>query len=220
MTEQFEKSATKSLYHLRDRTVFRITVLIVLVIILVLSLLLSTGLGAYKISVGDILKALFSEKEGLSRQEELNRQIIWTIRFPRTLVAGLVGVCLSLSGAILQGIMRNPLASPNIIGVSSGAGITGIFILILYPQFIYLVPPFSFIGALLTTLLIYILAWKEGINPTRMILAGVAVSAFLGAGINALLIFLTVYTAWWILWLEVFKQGHGSILECCGLMQS
>jgi iron complex transport system permease protein len=183
MTKQFLKSVTKSLYHLKERAVYRITVLILLAVTLIVSLLLSTALGAYKITVVDVLKAIFLEKEGL------NRQIIWTIRFPRTLVAGLVGTCLSLSGVILQGIMQNPLASPNIIGVSSGAGLTGIIILILFPQFIYLVPPFSFIGALLTTLFIYILAWKNGINTSRMILAGVAVSSFLGAGINALLIF-------------------------------
>ncbi|KPU43386.1 putative siderophore transport system permease protein YfhA [Oxobacter pfennigii] len=174
---------TDSLKKIRERTVFRVTVLISLIIILILSLFISTALGAYKITVGEVLRTIFVEREGLSRQ------IIWTIRFPRTLVAGLVGVCLSLSGVILQGIMRNPLASPSIIGVSSGAGITGIFILILFPEFIYLVPPVSFIGALSTTLLIYALAWKDGINPMRMVLAGVAVSAFLGAGINALLIF-------------------------------
>jgi iron complex transport system permease protein len=183
MTMQAIEPETSSLSQVKERTIFRITVLIVMAVLLAVSLLLGTMLGAYKISAGDVLRAMFTEREGL------NRQIIWTIRFPRTLVAGLVGVCMSLSGAILQGIMRNPLASPNIIGVSSGAGITGIFILILYPSQIYLVPPLSFVGALAATLLIYSLAWKNGINPMRMILAGVAVSALLGAGINALLIF-------------------------------
>ncbi len=183
MTSNYIKPAAFSLSHLRERTAFRITVLVMLSAAFVVSLLLSTALGAYSISVGDVLKSIFIDKEGI------NHQIIWTIRFPRTLVAGLVGVCLSLSGAILQGIMRNPLASPNIIGVSSGAGITGIFILIIFPEFTHLVPILSFAGALATTLLIYLLAWKNGINPMRMILAGVAVSALLGAGINALLIF-------------------------------
>lgn len=183
MTRQFIKPETKSLSRLKERTVFRITVLILLSAVLFLTIVLSTALGAYRITAGNVLKAIFLDREGL------NRQIIWTIRFPRTLVAGLIGVCLALSGAILQGVMRNPLASPNIIGVSSGAGITGIFILVLFPNLIYLVTPVSFIGALLTTVLIYILSWKNGINPIRMILSGVAVASLLGAGINALLIF-------------------------------
>lgn len=119
----------------------------------------------------------------------MNHQIIWNVRLPRTLVAGLVGICLSLSGIILQGVMRNPLASPNIIGVSSGAGLTAFIIMIIFPQYYYLVPAGAFVGALLATLLIYALAWKNGIQPMRMILAGVAVSSFLGAGINALMMF-------------------------------
>ena len=111
------------------------------------------------------------------------------IRLPRSITAGLVGFCLSLAGCLLQGVMRNPLASPNIIGVSSGAGFAAVIIFILFPGYYYLVTPFAFLGAFLTTLLVYALSWKGGASPLRLILSGIAVSSFLGAGSNALMIF-------------------------------
>lgn len=148
-----------------------------------LSLVLSVSFGALRIPPGDVVRAILHPDEGV------NRQIIWNIRLPRTLVAGLVGICLSISGVILQGIMKNPLASPGIIGVSSGAGLAAVIILVALPDYYFLVTPFAFLGALAATILIYLLAWKNGINPMRLILSGVAVSAFLGAGINALMIF-------------------------------
>ena len=101
-------------------------------------------------------------------------QILWNIRLPRTLVAALVGIDLALSGVILQAIMKNPLADPHIIGI--------------FPEHSALITPAAFVGAMGAAVLIYLLAWKNGIQPIRIILAGVAVSAFLGAGISALMI--------------------------------
>ena len=115
-------------------------------------------------------------------------QILWNIRLPRTLVAALVGIALALSGAILQAIMKNPLADPHIIGISSGAGLMGILVLLLFPEHSALITPAAFVGAMGAAVHIYLLAWKNGIQPIRIILAGVAVSAFLGAGISALMI--------------------------------
>lgn len=157
-------------------------VLIVLILLFVFSFFLSVGNGAVKISPAEIIKSIFNKNN-------INYQIIWNVRLPRTLVAALVGVCLSLSGAILQGIMRNPLAGPNIIGVSSGGGLFALIILILFPKYYYLVPIDAFCGALFATLFIYILAWKEGVQPTRLVLAGVAVSSLFTAGTNALMTF-------------------------------
>ena len=119
----------------------------------------------------------------------VHEKIIMNIRLPRTVVAVLVGINLSLSGAILQAVMKNPLADPHIIGISSGAGLAGIAILRMLPDESWLVTPVAFLGAMAAAVCIYILAWKNGIRPVRIILAGVAVSAFLGAGISALMIF-------------------------------
>ncbi len=113
---------------------------------------------------------------------------IWNIRFPRMILAALVGCNLALSGAILQGVMKNPLADPSIIGISSGAGLFGIIILVIFPQYQQFVPLAAFGGAMLAAAIIYLLAWKGGIQPMRVILAGVAVSALFGAGISGTLV--------------------------------
>ncbi len=134
-------------------------------------------------------------------EDETKRQILENIRLPRTIVAVLVGVNLSLSGAILQAVMKNPLADPHIIGISSGAGLFGIAVMMIAGDAGALVTPAAFIGAMLAAALIYLLAWKDGIRPIRVILAGVAVSAFLGAGISALLIFYSDKVHGALLWM-------------------
>lgn len=143
----------------------------------------SVSLGSVAIPPGEILSTLFSGAEGT------HGSILMNIRLPRTIVAALVGINLALSGAILQAVMKNPLADPHIIGISSGAGLFGIVVMLAFPQLSYLVGPAAFLGALGAAAIIYILAWKNGIRPVRIILAGVAVSAFLGAGISATMIF-------------------------------
>lgn len=149
----------------------------------ILTFLVSVGNGAVQMSPVKIIKTLLFD------QGSTSYQIIWNVRIPRTIVAALVGVNLSLAGVVLQGIMRNPLASPSTIGVSAGAGLVGLIFLILFPQYYYLAPIGSFLGALGATMLIYGLAWNGGVMPTRMILAGVAVSSLFGAGNNALMTF-------------------------------
>jgi iron complex transport system permease protein len=176
-------SIEESKKKVRERTVYRFAVLAVLLCLCILSLIFSVSLGALRIPIGDVVRAVLHPEEGV------NRQVIWNIRLPRTLVAGLTGICLSLSGAILQGIMRNPLASPGIIGISSGAGLAAVIILIMLPNYYFLVTPFAFLGAMTATIIIYLLSWKKGINPMRLVLSGVAVSSLLGAGINGLMIF-------------------------------
>lgn len=168
---------------LSGRNIRRVLILTTLFFLCTLAFMISLRMGALKLSFQQILQALFADTTGI------NYQIIYNIRLPRTLVAGLVGMSLALSGCILQGIMRNPLASPHLIGISAGAGLAGIFILIVLPSSFHLLTPAAFVGALLTTVLIYALAWQQGLKPTRLILAGVAVSSFLGAWITALMIF-------------------------------
>ncbi len=161
----------------------KLVILGMLFVFLVVSILLSISLGATTIPVSKIFQALIVEKEGLTYN------IVKNIRMPRTFVGMLVGICLALSGAILQGVMRNSLASPNIIGVSSGAGLAATICLVLIPEYAYLTPIAAFIGAFVTTILIYMISYKNGIRPLRMVLAGVAVSSLVNAIINLILIF-------------------------------
>jgi iron complex transport system permease protein len=187
------------------RTSKRIALLVLFACFCVLAFLISLKLGSHNVPVSQIVSSMFSGGVGT------DYQIIHNIRLPRTLVAACVGLCLSLSGCLLQGIMRNPLAAPHLIGVSAGAGLAGVVILILYPGIYYLLPPVAFAGALLTTLLVYVLAWRQGLRPSRLILAGVAVSSFLGAMITALMIFFpTECTMYWDSWWGACPPAHGS----------
>ncbi len=154
-----------------------------MMVLLPIALIVSLQCGSCSIGPIDVFKAIFIDKTSV------NHQILWNVRLPRVLVGGVVGMCLALSGAILQGVLRNPLAAPNIIGVSSGAGFAGFVILIVFPDLTRLVPAGAFIGALASTLAVYSLAWSRGVQPLRLVLAGVAVSSLLGAGMSTLMIF-------------------------------
>ena len=84
--------------------------------------------------------------------DNASRQILLNIRLPRAIVAALVGMNLAVSGAVLQAVMKNPLADPHIIGISSGAGLAGIFVIVLFPALEYLIVPTAFCGAMLAGL--------------------------------------------------------------------
>lgn len=168
---------------LKDSKKFKISVILILICLLVVGFILGNAKGTLEVSVGRIFEVLFND------DGSAERMVIWNIRFPRMILAALVGVNLALSGAILQGVMGNPLADPGIIGISSGAGLFAILILVVFPQYQSLVPIAAFLGAMLAAVIIYVLAWKNGIQPIRIILAGVAVSALFGAGISSLLVF-------------------------------
>ncbi|MBQ9338075.1 MAG: iron ABC transporter permease [Lentisphaeria bacterium] len=161
----------------------RLTVLAILLALLAAGMLFSLRMGALKLSFPQIFGVLWNRTNGL------HYQILWNIRLPRILAGALVGAGLAVSGAILQSVMRNPLAAPGIIGVSSGGGLAGILVMLAFPQYSVLLVPAAFLGALLTALLVYLLAWKQGVSHVRLILAGVAVAAMLGAISSAILLF-------------------------------
>src|SRR5690625_5599260 len=84
--------------------------------------------------------------------------------------------------------MKNPLADPGIIGVSSGVGLAAVITMVMLPQFGYLLPVAAFLGSLITALAIYLLAWDQGTSPVKIILAGVAINALLGAVMNGVMV--------------------------------
>ena len=152
--------------------------IIVITALLALSLLavvICVGIGTIKFSFGEVICAIFVDDGSTARL------IVWNLRFPRILTGGLVGVCLALSGCVLQGVMRNNLASPSTIGVTGGASFVGYLTLVAFPAYSRLLPIGSIIGAFVTTMLIYALAYQKGVSPVRMILSGMAVSALFGA---------------------------------------
>lgn len=157
--------------------------LVLLLLLLAAAILLSLSVGSLKLPLSEIISTLWNRPEGV------NYQILFNIRLPRILLGAMVGGCFAVAGAILQGVMRNPLASPGIIGVSAGGGLAGIIVMLVLPQFGALLVPAAFCGSLATALLVYLLAWKRGVSPVRLILAGVAVSAMLGAFSSTILLF-------------------------------
>lgn len=138
--------------------------------------------GAISLPVHDVWTSLFQASDSEARQ------IVWNLRLPRVLTGMLAGMCLAISGAFLQGVFRNPLADPGIIGVSSGGGLAAVTIMILFPEHIAYLPIAAFLGALGAAIVVYVLSWKGGASPVRLILAGVAVNSLLGAAMTALMI--------------------------------
>lgn len=167
----------------KDTGKYKFIIIGLLVVLLIFGFLLGNAKGTLNVSVHRIFEVIMHD------DGSPERMVIWNIRLPRMILAALVGCNLALAGGILQGVMKNPLADPSIIGISSGAGLFGIIILVVFPQYQHFVPIGAFAGAILASAIIYILAWKGGIQPTRIILAGVAVSALFGAGISGTLVF-------------------------------
>ena len=106
--------------------------------------------------------------------------IVNSLRFPRIIVAILAGMCFASSGLIFQSLINNPLVSPDIIGINSGAAVLAVAILAAGGNIAYL-PYAAFLGALLAAALIYLLSWKRGISATRLVLVGIGINAVLGA---------------------------------------
>ncbi|MFD1955511.1 FecCD family ABC transporter permease [Paenibacillus thailandensis] len=149
--------------------------------VMALAVLFGIGSGSVFISVPEVWSIL------LNGGEAVKQTILWDLRLPRVLVGLLTGACLAASGALLQGVMRNPLADPGIIGVSSGGGLAAVIALVLFPEFGYLLPGIAFAGAMLTSLIIYALAWDGGSSPVKIVLAGIAVNALLGGIMNGIM---------------------------------
>lgn len=143
-------------------------------LVLAVLTLLALGLGSAWFSPARIL-------EGLWNDDRTIHLVVVNLRLPRILMSILVGASLSVSGALLQAVMRNPLADPGIIGVSAGAATAATTILLLAPRLFSAVPLFAFGGALLACVLIYVMAWKNGVDPVRIVLSGVAINTVLGA---------------------------------------
>lgn len=119
-------------------------------------------------------------------QKSANSNIILNVRIPRLIGALLAGSALSVSGTLLQSVMNNSLASPSIIGVNSGAAFFAVFIFACFPYQYELIPIAAFSGAFLTAIFVYLIALKTGASRISIILAGVAISNIISAGIDFL----------------------------------
>jgi iron complex transport system permease protein len=163
----------------------RTAVVAVLAVAVVAGLVASLALGAVEIPLGVVVDALTGQAEPGPL-----RQIVLDLRLPRTVEAVAVGAALGVAGALLQGALANPLASPDVIGVTGGAGFGAVLILIVFPGSIALLPVGALFFGLLAAALVFAIAWA-GPNAGgvgRLILAGIAIAALFGAGTTSILV--------------------------------
>ncbi|MDR6999541.1 iron ABC transporter permease [Neobacillus niacini] len=157
---------------------------------------ISTGIGEMNISPLTVIKVLFG---GGPDMESL---IIKTFRLPRIIVALMVGISLAVAGGILQGMIRNPLASPDVLGITGGASVFVVAFLALFSNknnaltvSIEWLPLAAFLGAGVIAFLVYFLAWKNGVSPIRLVLIGIGISTLMQALTTFMMVMGPIYQA-------------------------
>lgn len=144
---------------------------LILAALIIVVAAVSLCLGAAAVSPGEILAAL------VGQADRLTQFVILELRLPRLLAAVLVGGCLGLSGALFQSVARNPLASPDIIGITASASATGAIALVLFGMTGLALSAVVLAGTLVAALIIYLLAWRSGISGYRFVLIGIGFAA-------------------------------------------
>ena len=157
--------------------------LAVLAVITILCAVASCCLGAVSISPGELWQAL------LGRGERTYVNILRLVRLPRTCGCLLAGAALAVSGAVIQGVLNNPLAAPNIIGVNAGAGLAVAVSCAIAPTAVTIIPLAAFLGALAAVFLVLFISQRAGAARITLVLAGVAISSIFSAGIDAVVTF-------------------------------
>lgn len=165
-------------------------------LLLVASLIVSLAFGSLRIPVSDVINALFGH--GADSTER-----IVEMRIPRTLVAALAGATLAVSGLLLQGVVRNPLADPSIIGVTGGASVGAMLMLAVFTQLsVQWLPAGAFIGAVGAAVIVFLLGRKSSFNPAVVALIGLAVSSMASAVVQVLVIRMKLTLASALVWLS------------------
>lgn len=183
---------------------------VVSVIALIVLVLFGLTAGALHIPISNVIAVVSGHGE------EMARNVILNLRLPRILVAALAGASLAVAGSMMQGAVRNPLADPSVVGVTSGAGMGALLVLTIWPTASATwVPVGAIIGALLSAGSVYALAWKKGLNPVVLILVGIAVSAIGSAVIQFLVIQSKLGAAPALTWLSgsTYARGWKEVIQ-------
>ncbi|MEH7440797.1 iron ABC transporter permease [Bacillus sp. JJ1122] len=158
--------------------------------------ILSTGLGDMAISPLHVIQVFFGGGS------DMERLVVQSFRLPRIIVALMVGVGLAVAGGLLQGMIRNPLASPDIIGITGGASVAVVGFLAYFSDennaltvSIKWMPVSAFIGATFIAFLVYFLSWKNGVSPVRLVLIGIGISAAMQALTTLMMVMGPIYRA-------------------------
>lgn len=152
-------------------------VLMALTLVALMTLIVNVSQGDYPVPPLEVVKTIL----GFPGSPDY-AFVVHTLRLPRALVALLVGMGLATAGTILQGLTRNPLAAPEIIGINSGASLVAVAMIVLFPQVaVGWLPIAAFLGGLGAAIAIYLLAWNGGSSPIRLILVGIGLTALAGS---------------------------------------
>jgi iron complex transport system permease protein len=158
--------------------------------------LISAGMGEMKISPLTVLQIFFGGGT------DMERLVVQSFRLPRIIVALMVGMALAVAGGILQGMIRNPLASPDILGITGGAAVAVVGFLAIFSDennaltvSIKWLPAAAFFGAAIIALLVYFLSWKDGVSPVRLVLIGIGLSTLMQALTTLMMILGPIYRA-------------------------
>lgn len=142
----------------------------IMALLLAILFLAAVNIGSLKVSFPQLFRGIFLEPD-----ETVST--IFDLRFPRIMISMLAGAAVAVSGVLFQAVLKNPLADPGIIGISSGAGFAAVIITAAAPALFFFTPLFAFLGGVLAFFLVYTLSWKGGLSPLRIILVGVAVNS-------------------------------------------
>ncbi|MBL1421618.1 MAG: iron ABC transporter permease [Alphaproteobacteria bacterium] len=155
-------------------------------VILAILLLVLVVMAAFAITLGDFYITIVEVYGSLLHLGDANKRIdffVRKMRLPRALTAALVGGALGIAGAVFQRVVRNPLASPDILGITTGASLFAAAA-IFFGFFGWATSLFAVFGSMLTAIIVYLLAYKKGASPVRLILVGVGITAAFGGGIS------------------------------------
>lgn len=148
----------------------RIVTFVLTAAALVALFLVAVNAGSLQVSPEQLISGLFVAYDDTV-------STIYDLRFPRIFIAMVGGAATAVSGVLLQAAIRNPLADPGIIGISSGASLVAVLVTAFFPALFLFTPLFAFAGGMVAFLIVYGLSWRGGLSPLRIILVGVAVSA-------------------------------------------
>ncbi|GGF63572.1 putative siderophore transport system permease protein YfhA [Paenibacillus albidus] len=161
---------------LKHRNYKSMMLLVLLFLLMILLSLICLSIGSVWIPLKEVVLSL------VGHNEESSDLILMQLRMPRILAAVLIGAALAVAGALLQGVIRNPLASPDLLGVTGGASAAVVAFMTLFTGYsVHWVPVIAIAGAFAAVLLNYSLAWKQGISPFRLVLVGLGISTAAGA---------------------------------------
>lgn len=171
---------------------------------------LSLSAGAVQLGLGDVLRAV----TGFG--DPGHTDLILQFQLPRVLLCWLVGAGLAISGGVLQGVIRNSLAAPDIVGITKGAGLAALVVVLAVPAApVIALPVTAFLGGLAAAILVYVFAYRRGTTPARLALVGIAVSALCEAGMRLLLVQHPLDINGALVWLtgSLFGRAMGDVYQ-------